>query len=103
LILPLDKIEEYFQDLSTIKSSFVIDTISDQQKRMISTLMRSPEISLNAIDNKNNIITYRISSLFNNFPDLDLKDSSYFLVTISNNQTVYVVKKEFLDLFNKKL
>jgi hypothetical protein len=95
-IIPLDKIEEYFQDLSTIKSTFVIDTISDQQKRTITNLMRSPDISLTAKDNKNNIITYRISSLFNNFPDLDLKNSSYFLVTISNNQTVYIVKKEFL-------
>jgi hypothetical protein len=103
--LPLiqDKVEEYFQELSTIKSSFVLDSQTDQQKKQISYLIRSPEITLTALDNNKNLITYRISSLISSFPDLDLKNGPYFLVTISNNQTAYIVKKEFLDLFNKKL
>lgn len=100
--LAQDKVEEYFQDLSTIKSSFVLDSQSDQQRKHIAGLVRNPEIILTAQDNKNNIISYRISSLFYNFPDVDLKNSPYFLVSISNNQTAYIVKKEFLDLFNKK-
>lgn len=101
-LLAQDKVDEYFQDLSTIKSSFVLDSQTDQQKKQISSLSRNPDITLTAKDNKGNIITYRISSLIYNFPDLDLKGSPYFVVSISNNQTAYIVKKEFLDLFNKK-
>ena len=100
--LPQDKVDEYFQDLSTIKSSFVLDSQTDLQKKYITNLTRNPEIILTAKDNKANIITYKISSLVYNFPDIDLKNAPYFLVTISNNQTAYIVKKEFLDLFNKK-
>lgn len=100
--LPQDKIEEYFQDLSTIKSSFVLDSQTDQQKKQIASLVRNPEITLTAKDNKKNIITYRISALIYNFPDLDLKNSPYFLVSISNNTTAYIVKKEFFNLFIRK-
>jgi hypothetical protein len=101
-LLAQDKVEEYFQDLSTIKSSFVLDSQTAQQKKQIMTLTRTPEITLTANDNNKNIITYRISSLLSSFPEIDLKNGPYFLVTISNNQTAYIVKKEFLDLFNKK-
>ena len=101
-VMPQDKIEEYFQDLSVIKSSFVLDSQTDLQKRQIAILVKNPEITLTAEDNKKNIITYRISSLVYTFPDIDLKNNPYFLVSISNNQTAYIVKKEFLELFNKK-
>jgi hypothetical protein len=100
--LAQDKVDEYFQDLSTIKSSFVLDSQTDQQKKQISSLSRNPEITLTAKDNKGNIITYKISPLIYNFPDLDFKGAPYFLVSISNNQTAYIVKKEFLDLFSRK-
>lgn len=100
--LAQDKIEEYFQDISVIKSSFVLDSQTDSQKKLIANLTKNPEITLSATDNKNNIITYKISSLIYNFPDLDLKGNPYFLVSISNNQTAYIVKKEYLELFNKK-
>ena len=101
-LLPQDKIEEYFQDISVIKSSFVLDEQTAQQKKQIASLMRNPEITLTAEDNKKNLITYKISSLIYKFPDIDLKNSPYFIVSISNNQTAYIVKKDFLELFNKK-
>jgi hypothetical protein len=100
-VLSVDKVEEYFQNLSVIKSSFVLDSQSDQQKKHISSLVRNPEITLVAEDNKKNIITYKISSLISTFPDIDLKNGPYFLVSISNNRTAYIVKREFLNLFNK--
>lgn len=101
--LSLDKVEEFFQDISTIKSSFVLDTQTDSQKKQILILNRTPAIIITANDNNKNIITYRVSNLFSSFPELDLKNGQYFLVTISNNQTAYIVKKDFLDLFNKKI
>lgn len=101
-LLSLEKFDDYLQDLSSLKSSFIIDKQTDSQKRQINNLSRNAEYIVSIEDNKSNIIDYNISGLTRELSDLDLKNEEYFIVTISNNTTSYVVKKEFYELFNRK-
>jgi hypothetical protein len=100
--MALDKLEDYLQDLSVLKSSFIIDKQTDSQKRQIANLSHNAQYIVSVEDNKGNIIDYNISALVRELSDIDLKNEDYFVVTISNNSTAYVVKKEFHELFNKK-
>jgi hypothetical protein len=100
--LSVEKIDDYLQDLSLLKSSFIIDKQTDSQKRQISNLSRNPSYVVSVEDIKGNTIDYNISGLIRELSDIDLKNDEYFVVTISNNNTSYVVKKEFYELFNKK-
>lgn len=100
--LAVEKIDDYFQDLSNLKSSFIIDKRTDAQKRQITNLSHNAVYIVSVEDNKGNIIDYNITGLVRDISDLDLKNEEYFVVTISNNTTSYVVKKEFHELFNKK-
>lgn len=100
--LSVEKIDDYFQDLSSLKSSFIIDKQTDSQKRQINNLSHNALYIVSVEDNKGNTIDYNISGLIREMSDIDLKNEEYFVVTISNNTTSYVVKKEFHDLFNKK-
>jgi len=100
--LSSDKIDEFFQDLSVLKSTFILDKQTDAQKKQIALLSKNPEFTLVIKDNKENSIEYTISSLTRSISEIDLKNEEFFVVTTSNNTTAYVVKKESLDLFNKK-
>ena len=101
-LLSVEKIDDYFQELSNLKSSFIIDKQTESQKRQISNLAHNASYIVSVEDNKGNTIDYNISSLIRDLSDIDLKNEEYFVVTISNNSTSYVVKKEFFELFNKK-
>lgn len=100
--LAVEKIDDYFQDLSSLKSSFIIDKQTDSQKKQINNLSHNAVYIVSVEDNKGNTIDYNISGLIRELSDIDLKNEEYFVVTISNNATSYVVKKEFHELFNKK-
>ena len=101
-LLSREKIDEYLQELSGLKSSFIVDKKTDSQKRQISNISKNSEYTVSIEDNKNNTIDYGISGIIKELSDLDLKNEEYFVVTISNNTTSYIVKKEFHDLFNRK-
>lgn len=96
------KLDEYFQDLFSIKSSFILDKPSETQKKQISTYLQKPEFILSIIDNKNSSIDYSISSVVRSLGEIDLKNEEYFIVSVSNNSTTFIVKKEFLELFTRK-
>lgn len=101
-LLSADKIDDYLQELSDLKSSFIMDKPTDAQKRQVAALSRIPSYVVSVEDIKGNVIDYNISGLTREIPDLDLKGEEYFVVTLSNNPTAYVVKKVFHELFNRK-
>lgn len=100
--LSAEKIDDYLTELAKLKSTFIIDKATDAQKKQVSNLSRSPLYVVSIEDNKGNVIDYHISNLVRDLSDIDLKNEEYFVVTISNNSTSYVVKKSFQELFNKK-
>ena len=97
------KVDDYFQELSTLKSTFILDTQTDAQKKQISEIIKNPEYLIIIVDNLKNTNEYRVSETIKSLSGIDLKDEEYFIVTTSNNTNIYVVKKDFIDLFNKKI
>lgn len=100
--LAIDKIDDYFQELSSLKSAFILDKQTEIQKKQINSLAKDSEYTVSVEDNLTNTINYYISGITKSLSDIDLKNEEYFVVTISNSTTAYVVKKEFHDLFNRK-
>lgn len=101
-LLSADKLDDYLNELSTLKSTFIVDKPTDGQKRQIANISRNPLYLVSVEDNKGNVIDYSISEVISELADLDFKNEEFFVVTLSNSSTAYVVKKSFLELFNKK-
>lgn len=101
-ILSQEKVEEYLQELSSLKSSFIIDKQTDSQKRQIANLVKNAQYIVSIEDNKTNITDYNISGIIKDFSDIDLKNEDYFNVSVSNASTTYIVNKEFFELFKHK-
>lgn len=102
LSLSIDKVDEYFQELSNLKSSFIIEQPTDSQKKRIEALSKNPDYTLSVEDNNGTITDYHVSGMIKEMSDLDLKNEEYFVITTSSAPTTYIVKKEFHELFNKK-
>lgn len=96
------KFEDFIQDLSLIKSSFILDKQTDVQKRQITSLKKNPEYIFTIEDVNKNNIDYYITGIVHDISDIDQKGESHFLISISNSPTVYLVKKDNLELFNVK-
>jgi hypothetical protein len=69
-----EKIDDYFQDLSNLKSSFIIDKQTDAQKKQIANLAHNPAYVVSIEDIKGNTIDYRISELVKDLSDINLKN-----------------------------
>lgn len=92
----------FLHELSSLRSSFIIENETKSQKRQISNLLKSSDYIVTITDNKNNTVRYNISPLIKEFSDIDLKNEEHFIVTVSNSNTSYIIKKEFQELFNRK-
>lgn len=101
-LLIKEKVDDYFLELSNLKSSFIIDKQTEAQKRQISNLSRNPDYIVSIEDNKSNSVDYIVSGMIKDLSDLSLKNEEHFIVGLSNNSTIYVLKKEFHDVFNHK-
>ncbi len=100
--LTTEKLNDYFQELSDLKSSFILDKQTEAQTKQIHSLVKNAEYTLTIEDNQKNSTEYRISGIIKSLSDVDLKNEEYFVVTTSSSSTAYVVKKEFLEILNKK-
>lgn len=100
--ISIEKLHDYFQELADLKSAFVLDKPSDALRTQINSLAENAEYSLIISDEKQNTTEYKISKTVKSLNDIDLKNEEYFIMTISNTNTTYVLKKEFLETFNKR-
>jgi hypothetical protein len=101
-LLSTGKIDDYLNELSALKSTFIVDKPTDGQKGQIANISRNPLYLVSVEDNKGNVIDYSISEVIRELVDLDFKNEEFFVVTLNNSSTAYIVKKSFLELFSRK-
>jgi hypothetical protein len=101
---PLDqsKLEDLFNGLNNIKSSFLLDKPSDAQTKQIQQLTRLPEYVLKISFSDGNHTTFTISDSTTRLVDVDLKGDPYFLIISSAGNVVYVVKQDLITMFDLK-
>ena len=97
-----EKLENIVNEFKNVKSSFTIDTQSDPQKKVTSSLLSSGDFVVKITKNNGEVMIYQISSTTKNIPDLTLNDEEHFIITENHKPFVYVIKKEFMNLFELK-
>lgn len=97
------KTEDYLAELASLKSSYVLDKQTDAQKRQISNLLKTAEYSLILeVESGGEAQEFTISGSIKSLSDLDLKNEESCIITAGNDQTAYVVKKEIVEMLNRK-
>jgi len=100
--LEQSKLEDLFNSLNAIKSSFLLDKQSDAQEKQIQQLTRNPEYNLKVTFSDGNSTSFTITDTTTRLVDVDLKNEPYFLIMSSSGNIVYVVKQELITVFDIK-
>lgn len=101
-IMDAKKVEDIVDEFILLKSSFILDNLSDAQKKQTQSLLSSPEYIVKIEKDNNETLTYQVSGLTKAISDVALNNEPHFLISETHSPVVYVIKGEFLSYFEAK-
>jgi hypothetical protein len=101
--LDAKRLEEMVDEFITLKSAFIIDELTEAQKKQTLGLTSSPEytVKVEREDNPTPLI-YQVSATTKSISDIDLHNEAHFIITEAHAPVVYVIKGDFLNRFEIK-
>ncbi len=102
---PLDgeALEEYLKKITDIKSFIILDQKTKRVERKLKRYLTTPMYSIE-ITNYNGVnVQYTISQLMGAIPELKIGKRQYFVMTASDRKHPYILHKQHLQLFRKKI
>ncbi|MBY0412706.1 MAG: DUF4340 domain-containing protein [Bdellovibrionales bacterium] len=99
--LDAKKVEETVDEFILLKSSFILDNLSDAQKKQTQGLLATPEYTVKVEKDNNETLSYQVSAITKNISEVALNGEPHFLITESHSPVVYIIKGEFLRYFEK--
>jgi hypothetical protein len=96
------KAEETFDEFIKIKSSFILDELTDAQKKQTQSLISSADYTVKIEKEDNETLIYQISPVTNALPGVALNNEAHFIITEAHSPVVFVIKSEFLPRFELK-
>lgn len=102
--MPVDvkKLEEMVDDFAVAKSSFVLDQLTDQQKKQTQALISPPLYTVKIERDAKDPLTYLVSDTTKSITDVPMNDEAHFIIIENHAPVVYVLKKDLLSLFELK-
>jgi hypothetical protein len=98
--LDIKRLEDMVDDFITLKSSFTLDSPTDAQKRQAQSLLSNPEYVLKIEKDDKEVLLYKVSPVTRGLIEVPLKDEVHFIINENHSSVIYVVKKDFLTLFD---
>ena len=98
---PLDvkRLEDMIDDFIALKSSFTLDAPTDAQKKQTQSLISNPEYTVKIEKIDNTSLLYKVGPVVKTLIEVPLKDEAHFIINENHSPVIYVVKKDFLTLF----
>lgn len=98
---PLDpkRLEDMVDDFITLKSSFTLDAPTDAQKKQSQNLISNAEYTVKIEKDENTVLLYKVSNVVKSLIKVPLKDEAHFIINENHSPVIYIVKKDFLSLF----
>jgi hypothetical protein len=100
--LNASRVEDLLNEFINLKSSFVLDEQTDLQKKQTDALLSSGEFVVKVTMEDGQVLSYQIGSSTKGISEVPLNDIPHFIIVEAHAPVVYVVKKEFLNLFELK-
>ena len=95
------KAVNYIKSLTELKSSFILDKISEKAQVKIKNHLSTPLYSMEITDQNNNVITYKISAIINSLPGIKIERRQNFIIEASHRNHPFLFNKEDLSHFSK--
>lgn len=101
-VLQPDEVAEYMNGLLDVRSALILDKLTDSLQTTLERLMATPFYSVEIKETTGRTVTYRISTIVNNIPDVKIDKGQIFIIKASNRDHPYVLTKDSFRHFGKK-
>lgn len=95
------KVDTFVSSLSSLRSILIIDKKTEKLQKQLKKYLTNPFYTLKIKDSTNKIFTYKISTIINSLDEIKMEKRQNFVISASNRQHPYLVKKNFFKLFSK--
>lgn len=96
------KLEDLLNEFANLKSNFTLVELTDAQKNITNNLFSAGDYTVKITMDDNLEMLYNIGAATKNIPDLALSNEEYFVISEAKTPIIYVIKKEFMNLFEVK-
>lgn len=97
-----DDVVKYFNDLLEVRSALILDKLTEKLSETLERLLKTPFYYIKIKTASGEEITYEISTIVNNLPDVKLDKGQIYIVKASNRSHPYVLTKDSFKFYGKR-
>lgn len=93
----------FIEEIKAIKTHIILDQIDETMVLEMEKIFQNSANKIEITEDKGSVITYDISQPFNSLTNIKVEKRQNFLIRASNRKHVFVVNKDYLKLFSKRV
>jgi len=97
-----DDVNKYFNELLDIRSALILDKLTEKLSETLERLLKTPFYMIKIQTKDGQEITYEISTIVNNLPDVKLDKGQIYIIKASNRTHPYVFTKDSFKHYGKR-
>ncbi|MCO4795267.1 MAG: DUF4340 domain-containing protein [Bacteriovoracaceae bacterium] len=97
-----NKVNEYLNSLLNIKSALILDKLTENLEKTLKRLQATPFYFIKLKLRSGEEISYNISTIVSNLPDIKLDKGQIYIIKASNREYPYVLTRDSFKFFGKK-
>ena len=97
-----DDVVKYFNNLFEVRSALILDKLTEKLSERLEKLLKTPFYYIKIKTASGDEITYEISTIVNNLPDVKLDKGQIYIVKASNRGHPYVLTKDSFKFYGKR-
>ncbi len=100
-VLP-EEVNTYFNELLDIRSALILDKLTEKLDETLERLLKTPFYFIKVTTADGTEVTYEISTIVNNLPDVKLDKGQIYIIRASNRSHPYVFTKDSFKHYGKR-
>jgi hypothetical protein len=101
-LLEPEKVNKYLTDLFSLKSIYILDKITDKLKSRLDSILSKPFYTVLVKTKDGSEITYTVSTVVSNLPDLKIEKKQTFIIKASNRKYPTILDKANFKIFGRR-
>lgn len=93
----------FIEEIKAMKAHIILDQIDENMTLEKEKIFQNSSNKIEVTEDNGNVITYDISMPFNSLTNVKVEKRQNILIRASNRKHVFVVNKDYLKLFSKKV
>lgn len=96
------KVQEYLQELASLRSLFIIDKKSDEMQKALDQYLSQPLYTIEVTDRNEQVFSYTVSQVIDSLPEIKMERRQNFIIQASSRDYPFLLSKDALELLNRR-